>query len=91
MEGVVNNEAAHRFELHSDGYMARLDYRLDGDRIVLDHTVVPEELRGRGVGGALVSTALDHAAEHSLRVVPRCPFARHWLKRNRPDEIYDES
>jgi len=49
---------------------------------VLVHTEVPDELEGRGIGGVLVRTAIDLAVRENLVVVPRCPFARRWLRRH---------
>lgn len=81
---IVNNEAELRFETTIDGHMAELIYRRHGDRLVLVHTKVPDELEGKGVGGELVTAAVDFAAEQGLTVVPMCPFARGWLERH-PD------
>ena len=79
---VVDNEAASRFEVSIDGHVAELVYRRHGDRLVLVHTGVPEELEGRGVGGMLVKAAIERAVQQGLTVVPRCPFARRWLERH---------
>ena len=79
---VVDNEAASRFELAIDGHVAELVYRRHGDRLVLVHTGVPDELEGRGVGGMLVRAAIERAVEEGLTVVPHCPFARRWLERH---------
>ena len=81
---IANNEVEKRFETTIDSHLAELTYRRHGDRIVLVHTEVPDELEGMGVGGALVAAAVDFAAEHGLAVVPMCPFARSWLERH-PD------
>ena len=83
---VENNAAASRFELSEDGHVAELVYRLTGDRLVLEHTGVPEELGGRGTGGKLVQAAVDHAAANNLTIVPECPFARGWLEKH-PDAV----
>lgn len=82
---VTDDPAASRFELHEEGHLAELVYRLDGDRLVLVHTGVPDELGGRGLGGVLVRAAVDRAQEESLVVVPECSFARAWLEEH-PDE-----
>ena len=74
-----------RFLLTIDGHEAELVYRLDGDRLVLVHTGVPDELGGQGLGGVLVRAALDRAEAEGLTIVPECPFARSWLEKH-PDE-----
>jgi uncharacterized protein len=81
---VTDNQAGSRFELRADGRLAELLYRRHGNRLVLIHTEVPEELEGRGLGGTLVAAAVDRAAREDLTVVPLCPFARGWLQRH-PD------
>ena len=79
---VIDNTDASRFELRADGWLAELVYRIRGDRLVLVHTEVPVELEGRGIGGRLVTAAVDRAAREGLTLVPLCPFARPWLKRH---------
>ena len=83
---VTDNTAASRFELTIDGHVAELVYRLDGDRLVLTHTGVPDELEGRGLGGTLVRAALERAARDGLVIVPQCSFARSWIERH-PDDL----
>jgi predicted GNAT family acetyltransferase len=82
---VTDNPDASRFELHVEGHLAELVYRRRGDRLILVHTEVPEELGGRGLGGVLVRAAVDRAAAEGLTVAPWCPFARSWLEKH-PDE-----
>ena len=66
-----------------DGHTAFLAYeRTDDGRLVLLHTEVPEAVGGRGVGGDLVRRAVNLAVQEGRTLVPRCPFARHWLSRN---------
>lgn len=79
---VSDNTEQARFELHADGAMAELTYRRRGDRLVLVHTGVPDELGGRGLGGKLVQAALAKAHAEGLTIVPLCPFARSWLERH---------
>jgi uncharacterized protein len=81
---VIDNTAAARFEVTIDGHLAELVYRLDGDRLVLVHTEVPEALGGRGLGGHLVEAAIARATADGLTIRPECPFARGWLEKH-PD------
>ena len=77
---VVDDAEHRRFVLSDNGVDAELVYRVDGDRLVLVHTEVPEAFRGRGVGGRLVAAALDRARRRDEVVVPRCSYARRWLR-----------
>ena len=81
---VVDNTARHRLELDVDGQLAHLDYTESPGRLTLVHTVVPEALGGRGLGGLLVQAALAKAIAGSLAVVPQCPYAKSWLDKH-PD------
>jgi len=81
---VIDNQERSRFELSMEGQIAELVYRRHGGRLVLIHTEVPAELEGHGIGGKLVTAAIDEAAAEGLTVVPLCPFARSWLERH-PD------
>jgi predicted GNAT family acetyltransferase len=81
---VTDNQAESRFEIRSGGHLAELIYHRHGDRLALIHTEVPEELERKGIGGRLVTAAIDRAAREGLTIVPYCPFARGWLE-NHPD------
>jgi predicted GNAT family acetyltransferase len=81
-ERIHDNTAAHRFELAADGHTAYTEYRLVGRRLVLLHTEVPEELRGRGIGSRLARGELDLARERGLEVVPLCPFIAAYVRRH---------
>jgi predicted GNAT family acetyltransferase len=78
-EDVVDDTHDNRFELGPEGESGSLAYRLNGNRLVLIHTEVPEALRGRGLGGRLVRAAVERAARESMTLVPLCPYAREWL------------
>jgi predicted GNAT family acetyltransferase len=76
---VRNNEAEHRYELEVDGQLAIAEYRLRPGRISFTHTEVPDALEGRGIGKRLVKAALDDARAQGLKVVPICPFVKHYI------------
>jgi uncharacterized protein len=81
---VRNDTGGSRFVSGPPGQEAELLYRLRNGRLIIVHTEVPIELEGHGIGGKLVSAAVDYAVEHGLAVVPSCPFAQSWLKHH-PD------
>lgn len=47
-------------------------------------TEVPDALRGRGVGQALVLRAVEDARREGFRIIPLCPFAKAQFERH-PD------
>ena len=77
---VVDVPAESRFVLREADAVAELVYELDGERLILVHTGVPEALGGQGVGGRLVRASIARAARDGLTIVPWCPFTRSWLK-----------
>ncbi len=79
---VINNPAEQRFEVTIEGHMAVAEYRLSADRIIFTHTEVPPDLQGRGIANQLAHTALEHARDHHLAVVPLCPFIASYIERH---------
>lgn len=79
---VVHNVSARRFEVTVDGQLAMSKYLLAGDKMVIEHTEVPEALEGKGIAGRIVRTALDFARAQKLRVLPLCPYAKAWIGRH---------
>ena len=82
MTEVTDNESHRRFELEEEGETAFVTYVTEGERITLTHTIVPEEVEGRGVGSRLVRGALDRVRERGLKVVPQCSFVRGYIERH---------
>ncbi|HXN60967.1 MAG TPA: GNAT family N-acetyltransferase [Acidimicrobiales bacterium] len=81
---IIDVHDESRFVYRDGDAQAELIYHLNGHRLVLIHTEVPDALGGRGLGGRLVTAALERAEREGLTVVPWCPFARDWLERH-PD------
>ena len=79
---VVDNDAAHRFEVTLDGQVAYLLYERTAGALTIVHTEVPTALRGHQIGNALVDAALESARTNGLRVIAVCPFARAYLRKH---------
>ncbi|TWH05455.1 MULTISPECIES: GNAT family N-acetyltransferase [Pseudoxanthomonas] len=79
---VRHDPATRRFLAEADGEQAELCYRLEGGLMLIDHTLVPQAIGGRGIAGELVRTAFEHARQAGLRVVPACPYAATWVTRH---------
>lgn len=81
---VEHHQDSRRFEVDTPHGTAYLSYELspDGKVIDLQHTIVPQEAQGGGIGAALVDAAFAHAREQGLRVHPSCAYAKAWLARH---------
>lgn len=82
VQQVIQNEAAHRFEVDLDGETAFAEYVLNDGAMVLPHTVVPDAFAGKGVAGELAKAALAYAREHGLKVKPSCPFMAAYIAKH---------
>ena len=80
---VRHNAAEKRFEAEVDGGLCVADYQLRGTDMIMTHTFVPPELRGRGIAEKLVRVALEHARTERLRVVPACSYVETFVRRHR--------
>ena len=77
---VQHDERNHRFEAEVDGQTLHVDYRqLDRETLEYESTFVPEDLRGQGLAGELVTHALDWASHHDYQVVATCPYIQRFV------------
>ena len=76
---VVDDVENHRFLYAEEGHEAQLVYYVEPEGLILEHTEVPDELGGRGIGGKLVLAAVERAETTGETVLPWCSFARKWL------------
>lgn len=79
---VQHNPGASRYEAVVDGHLAVCEYELSGRRMVFTHTLVPPELRGRGVAEQLVRAALADARAAGRQVVPACSYVARFIERH---------
>lgn len=72
-----------RYVVRLEGVEADMTYSRTGESlIIIDHTGVPEALRGRSVGQALVRRAVEDARREERKIFPLCPFARAQIARH---------
>jgi predicted GNAT family acetyltransferase len=87
-EGTVEREdgpSKGRYWMVVDGVEAEMTYSRAGEGIlIIDHTGVPDALRGRKVGEKLVRQAVEDARREGVSIVPLCPFAKALIGR-RPE------
>jgi predicted GNAT family acetyltransferase len=72
-----------RYVVRLDGAEAEMTYsRAGATMIIIDHTEVPDAMRGRSVGRALVRRAVEDARAEGRSIIPLCPFAKAQIARH---------
>jgi predicted GNAT family acetyltransferase len=79
---VIENAAAHRFEMTIGDALAAAYYRLENGKVVLIHTEVPQRLSGQGIGSKLAEGVFRLIRETGRQVVVRCSFMAAWVSRH---------
>ncbi|HLM53388.1 MAG TPA: GNAT family N-acetyltransferase [Pseudoxanthomonas sp.] len=79
---IDHQPESSRFSAAMDGREGTLAYRSEPGILELTHTYVPDEIAGRGIAGALVEAALEHARRERLKVVPCCSYAAAYIARH---------
>lgn len=67
----------------TDGAEAEMTFTSSGaNRIIIDHTGVPDAFRGQGIGARLVARAVEDARASGKTIMPLCPFAAAQFRRH---------
>ena len=84
MSTVEDNPVEHRFELPIGGTheVAAAYYRIDGDKVVLTHTIVPERFSGQGLGSKLAHGTFEAIRSSGRTAVLLCPFMAAYYARH---------
>ena len=77
---INHEEAANKgaFYVELEGRrVATMTYSKAGPgRIIIDHTEVSDELKGKNVGKQLVAAGVDFSRKNQIKILPLCTFAR---------------
>ncbi|HEY2717084.1 MAG TPA: GNAT family N-acetyltransferase [Solirubrobacterales bacterium] len=80
---VRDDREGERYVIEVDGEPAGFaQYRDRGRAIAFVHTEIDDRHEGQGLGGRLVSAALDDVRSRGLAVLPFCPFVRSYIQRH---------
>jgi len=62
---------------HVEGskFIGRLEWTRHGNVLVVEHTIVPIEIGGRGIATLLLDAVLADAREQGFKIDPKCSFA----------------
>jgi predicted GNAT family acetyltransferase len=76
---IVSTETGSkgRYSATVEGHEGEMTYsRASPHLVIIDHTGVPDALRGKGVGQALAAHAVEAARQGGWKIMPLCPFFR---------------
>ena len=76
------HDTGRRYEMDEQGLTSWADYRLAGERLIIDHVESPGPLRGTGAAGRLMAAVAADARAKNLKITPICGYAAAWLQRS---------
>lgn len=82
MDAVRDDAALKRFELTQDGITAWSSYVRQGNVVDIQHTLVPEAARGKGMASKLIQGSLDILRSRGEKLIPTCPFVAAYLRKH---------
>jgi predicted GNAT family acetyltransferase len=68
--------------------MAEMVIAISESNLTVFHTEVSNKLKGQGVAAKLLSTMVEYARAHQLKVIALCPYVSAQFKRH-PDQYQD--
>lgn len=85
-------ENVYSFEYVLDGrQLAEIHWILQNNLMIMDHTVVSDELRGQGVAKKLLDTAAHYARENNYKMKAVCSYvAGAFVKSDAYDDVKSE-
>jgi predicted GNAT family acetyltransferase len=52
------------------------------DKIIIDHTEVHPDEKGKGIGRVLLDKAVEYARDNNIKIIPLCPYAKSMFDRD---------
>jgi len=72
-----------RYVVNIDGDEAEMTYTKRSPTLIsIDHTFVPDSMRGKGVAQALALNAVEDARKTGWKIIPICSFMQAQVKRH---------
>jgi len=66
----------------TDRKIAVMTYIMVNEKTMLiEHTIVEQQLEGQGIGRKLVEAGVKYARENDLKIIPQCPYANSVFKK----------
>lgn len=79
---VIHDIEKQKFYVVIDELESHLEYVRMNNILNLNHTYVPNALRGRGIAGKIVKAALTFAEQNNLKIIPSCSYVAAYIQRH---------
>ncbi len=79
---IKHDKKNSRFTLDINGELAKVEYRLKDNKMHLVHSIVPYNLRGKGIGRVLVEKAFEKLTKEGYKAVAVCSFVKAVARRS---------
>jgi predicted GNAT family acetyltransferase/glutaredoxin len=73
---IVHDKENQRFTLDINGEIAKVDYTIRNDKMYLNHSEVPYNLRGIGIGKVLVEKTFEQLNIEDYKAVAVCSYIK---------------
>ena len=71
---LIHNENECKYEYHIDGFVAYITYEDKNGKMYLTHTIVPEELAGKGLARTLLEDVLEQIKKANKKAISVCSY-----------------
>ena len=79
---LIHNEPECKYEYHIDGHIAYITYDDKDGNMHLTHTIVPEELAGKGLAKILLEDVLEQIKKAGKKAVAECSYVVKYQEKN---------
>ena len=79
---IVRDKENQSFTLDINGELAKVDYNIRDGKMYLNHSEVPYNLRGQGIGKVLVEKTFEQLTKEGFKAVAVCSYIRAVAKRS---------
>ena len=79
---IVHDQENKRFTLFINGEFAYVAYTLHDGKMYLNHSEVPSNMRGQGIGHVLVNKTFEQLTAEGYKAVAVCPFIKAIARRS---------
>lgn len=79
---LINDDVTNTFFLPVDSEMATVSYDKQNGILMLNHTEVPDQYRGQGIGHILAKEVFEYCADRKLKMILKCSFLQKYYEEN---------